>query len=394
MPACSSSWLVVGIYLFLMNYPDIMADRQQNNSGNKTAGAEYPLRQLYFYLTKGCNLSCRHCWLSPALDPEGKKQPVLPLALFKQVIEEAIPLGLNGVKLTGGEPLLHPDFLAMLAFLEERELGLVLETNGLLCTAEMAREIARLKDVFVSVSVDGADAKTHDMIRGAKGAFEKSTAAIRSLAEANLEPQVIMSVMQANADQVEKVIALAEELGAGSVKFNVIQPTGRGEQLHSSANGLAVQDLILLGRKVENEFSKKTDLGLYFDYPAAFRSLGRFASGDGCGVCSILTILGILPTGEYALCGIGSQIPELVFGNISRNPLKKIWNSNPVLHELRAGLPDSLTGICGKCLMKYHCLGSCIAQNYYRSRSLWAPFWFCEQAAEKHLFPESRLNRL
>jgi len=354
------------------------------------AAAEFPLSQLYFYLTKGCNLACKHCWLAPDLDPYGDKQPVLPLKLFKKAIAEAVPLGLSGVKLTGGEPLLHPNFLDMLGFLKQKRLKLALETNGLLCTREIAAEIAKLDSPFVSISLDGADAKTHDKIRGARGAFGKATAAVRYLAENNIKPQVIMSVMQSNVDQVEAVVRLAEELGADSVKFNVIQPTGRGESVYSACGGLAIEDLILLGRKVEKEMSSASQLHLYFDYPAAFRSLSRFASGDGCGVCSILSILGVLPSGEYALCGIGSHVPELIFGRIGRDPLEDVWKNNAVLNELRSGLPDNLTGVCNNCLMKHLCLGSCIAQNFYRTHSLWAPFWFCEQAEAKGLFPASR----
>ena len=378
-----------------MELPDCMPEKEQKDKQETAAAIEFPLSQLYFYLTKGCNLACRHCWLAPEFDPHGNKQPVLPLELFKKAIDEAIPLGLSGVKLTGGEPLLHPNFLDMLKFLRQKKLKLALETNGLLCTQELAAEIARLDDPFVSISLDGADSATHDKIRGVKGAFRKATAAVRNLAENNIKPQVIMSIMQSNVDQIEAVILLAEELGAASVKFNVIQPTGRGENVYSACSGLGVKDLILLGRKVEMEMSVKSKLSLYFDYPAAFRSLSQFASGDGCGVCSILSILGILPTGEYALCGIGSHVPELIFGRIGAGlALKMSGKTIMVLNELRSGLPGSLTGICHTCLMKHLCLGSCIAQNFYRTSSLWAPFWFCEQAEAQGLFPHSRLNYL
>jgi hypothetical protein len=42
--------------------------------------------------------------------------------------------------------------------------------------------------------------------------------------------------------------------------------------------------------------------------------------------------------------------------------------------------------------MKVQCLGSCVAQNYYRSGNLTAPYWFCQQAYEMGLFPASRLK--
>ncbi len=56
------------------------------------------------------------------------------------------------------------------------------------------------------------------------------------------------------------------------------------------------------------------------------------------------------------------------------------------------GPPRRLGGICGDCLMKGICLGSCIAQNYYRSRNLCASNWFCDEAAKLGLFPGTRLR--
>ena len=111
-------------------------------------------------------------------------------------------------------------------------------------------------------------------------------------------------------------------------------------------------------------------------------------TGDGCGQCGIFGILGVLGDGSYALCGIGETVPDLVFGHAARDRLEDVWNGNPVLQELREGLPSRLQGICGECLMKRVCLGNCVAQNFYRSKSLWAPNWYCEEAAKRGSFPE------
>lgn len=351
------------------------------------------LNQIYFYLTQGCNLACRHCWLSPKLDPRGDKYPVLPMELFETAIREARPLGLGGVKLTGGEPLLHPEFIRLLEIVLREDLGLTIETNGLLCTSEIAAEIAQSPKCFVSVSLDGADAATHDAVRGVPGSFEAARRAVRNLADAGLRPQVIMTVMRCNAAQVEAMIRLAEEQGAGSVKFNVVQPTGRGEMLRDGTDGLGIAETLDLGRRVEKDLAPKTKLSLTFDFPMAFRALSRIAGGDGCGMCGILGILGVIPDGHYALCGIGELVPELVFGRVGTDPLDRVWRVNPVLKELREGLPKKLEGVCGACLMKYRCLGSCLAQNYFRSGRLWAPYWFCEEAEKAGLFPTGRLGK-
>ncbi len=164
--------------------------------------------------------------------------------------------------------------------------------------------------------------------------------------------------------------------------------------MHDAGQTLGIEELMKLGEWVENVLSTSTNLRLYYSHPLAFRPLSKMfgSNGDGCGICGILGILGVMSDGSYAMCGIGETVPELVFGHAAADRLKDIWDNTPVLQELREGLPARLKGICGECLIKSHCLGSCIAQNYYLSKSLWAPFWFCEEANRQGLFPETRLR--
>ncbi len=359
---------------------------------DKTESRQYPLNQIYFYLTEGCNLRCRHCWIAPKYQREGDSYPALNLDLFKSIIEQAKPLGLTGVKLTGGEPLLHPEINEILEHIQIEDLGLTVETNGVLCTSELAEKMAACKDPFVSVSLDGADAETHEWVRGVEGSFEAALKGIENLVDVGLRPQVIMAIMAKNKDQMESLVRLVEQLGAGSVKFNIVQPTVRGGRMHDSGETLSVEELVELGHWVEDRLSAETNLTLYYDQPLAFRPLGKMIgnNGDGCGVCGILGILGMLANGSYALCGIGETVSDLVFGHAATDSLEDIWNNTPVLVELRSGLPHRFEGVCGDCLMKGMCLGSCVAQNYYRSRSIWAPYWFCEEAYKQGLFPETR----
>jgi SynChlorMet cassette radical SAM/SPASM protein ScmF len=354
----------------------------------------YPLKQLYFYLTRGCNLACRHCWISPSFQGEGRSFPELSVDLFCSIIEQARAMGVSAVKLTGGEPLLHSRIIELIRRIREEKMVLTVETNGVLCSPELAREISAGREPFVSVSLDGATAGTHEWVRGVAGSFDAAVKGIRNLVAVGVRPQVIMTIMKRNRDEMELLVRLAERLGAGSVKFNVLEPTARGEKMHEAGEGLALRELVELGDWVENSLSAATKLPLSFSHPAAFRSLGRMfgKKGDGCSVCGILGILGVLADGSYALCGIGETVPELVFGHSAHDRLEEVWQKNPVLQDLRQGLPHRFEGICGQCLMKNFCLGSCVAQNYYRSKSLWAGFWYCEEAHKEGLFPETRLS--
>lgn len=352
----------------------------------------YPLNQIYFYLTEGCNLRCRHCWINPKYQSAENAWPSLDFDLFRHIVGQAKPLGLKGVKLTGGEPLLHPEISRILEYLRSEELGVTIESNGVLCTPEIADEIAKSKNPFISVSLDGADAETHEWVRGVAGSFEGALNGIRNLVEAGLKPQIIMSLMRRNREQMGAVVRLAESLGTGSVKFNIVQPTERGELMQGAGETLTIPELAELGVWVENTLSRETTLRLFFSHPHAFKPLSSMygETGNGCGICRILNIIGVLSDGTYAMCGIGEAVPELVYGHAKKDKLAEIWSNAPVLLELRAGLPDKLEGICGDCLMKKICLGSCIAQNYYRSKHLWAPFWYCEEARATGVFPESR----
>jgi len=356
---------------------------------------KYPLNQIYFYLTEGCNLKCRHCWIAPKYQSAAASYPALDPDLFRSIIEQAKPLGLSAVKLTGGEPLLHPQIRELLLVVRSQELRLTVETNGTLCTPELAEAMkSTSENPFVSVSLDGADAETHEWVRGVEGCFDAALEGVRNLVIAGFKPQIIMSIMRRNKDQMELVVRLAEKLGAGSVKFNLVQPTARGEKMHEALETLGIDELVELGTWVETTLSKSTDIRLVYSHPMAFRPLGRMFgdNGDGCGVCGILGILGVLSDGSYAMCGIGETVPDLVFGDAEKDRLEDVWNNTTIIKELRKGLPGKLKGICGDCLMKGRCVGSCIAQNYYSTNNLWAPFWYCEEAKRKGLFPETRLR--
>jgi SynChlorMet cassette radical SAM/SPASM protein ScmF len=352
-----------------------------------------PLGTLYFYLTEGCNLRCRHCWIEPPHQSERRQYPALDPALFRHILQQARPLGLTSVKLTGGEPLMHPQIGEILEILRQEKLRFNVETNGVLSTPELARELVRSGLGYISVSLDGADADTHEWVRGVKGCFDKAIEGIRNLVEAGIRPQVIMTLMRRNVGQIEMLVRLAESLGAASVKFNIVQPTARGVKMHEAGETLPIREIVRLGDWIENELSARTRLGLHYSHPVAFRPLGRMygREGSGCGVCGIYGILGVLAGGSYALCGIGEHVPELVFGHASKDSLADVWKGSPVLQEIREGMPRRLGGICGECLMKGICRGSCIAQNYYKDRDLWAPHWYCEEARALGLFPEMRL---
>ncbi len=352
----------------------------------------YPLRQIYFYLTDGCNLRCRHCWVLADLQAARQTSAFLSPELVGYIVDQARPLGLQAVKLTGGEPLLHPLLDKILEIIKAADLRLVMETNGVLLTRESAGRIAACRQPHISVSLDGAEAETHEWVRGVPGCYQAAVEGIGYLVQAGVRPQIIFSLLRRNREQIAAVVRLGQELGAKSIKFNIIQGSPRADRLLEDQETLSVPEVLALGRWVEQELSRTATIPLFFHQPPAFRPLSlMFADHDnGFGICGIRTIIGVLADGSYALCGIGGNVPELVFGHAAQDCLEEVWNDHPALIEIREGLPQRLTGICGECLVQNLCLGFCLAQNYYHAGDLWAPYWFCDQAEAAGLFPASR----
>ena len=353
-----------------------------------------PLRMLYFYLTGDCNMACRHCWIAPDFLNADTSDQALPLDLFKKIVREAKEIGLTSVKLTGGEPTIHPDIIPILRFIRDEGLGLSMESNGVAMTPHIADLIKSCKSHFISISIDGLK-QNHEWMRGVPGSFERASQGVRTLVETGIRPQVIMAVAGRNRDEIADLARYARDLGASSVKYNFVTPTVRGEAMEREGATVPVQEQITLATWIQKELRQEIGIPLMTNLPMAFMPLSSlFGSGGNCGKCAIFTILGVLHDGTYALCGIGKNVPELCFGHAGTDRIQDIWENTGALAEIRDRLPRELKGICSRCLMKNVCLGQCVANNYYAYHDLLAGHKFCEEAAEAGVFPGTRLSSL
>lgn len=348
-----------------------------------------PLTSLYLYISGSCNLACKHCWISPEFKKNGEGGQFVNPKYVKEAIIQAKRFGLNSVKLTGGEPLLHPEFRKIVDIIEEEKIGFTIETNGILINKDVAEFLMnRERKPFISVSIDGASAKTHDDLRGVKGSFNQAIEGIKRLVKVGFRPQLICTLHKDNVREMEGVVKLAKDIGCGSVKFNHVQEIGRGDKF-AHKNGLEISEIIKLYNKVEKKLIPENRINIFFDIPFAFYSINRILNKN-IGKCNVLNILGMLSSGELSLCGIGTAVPELVYGHMKNNNLKDVWCESKGLKLLRELVPEKLEGICGNCIHKDFCLGTCVANNFFRTGKLNAPYSFCEQAEKLKFFPISR----
>jgi SynChlorMet cassette radical SAM/SPASM protein ScmF len=355
-----------------------------------------PLRAFYLYMTSGCNLRCRHCWVVPRF-VKGKPDPgeVIDPKLLEQAVMEAKPLGLCSAKITGGEPLLHPQFREIVKMLSDQGLNMNMETNATLMTRELARWLKEESRInFISVSLDGADAASHDRFRGVSGAFDATLSGLDALVEAGYRNvQVIMSVYRGNVSQIDDVVALARAHGAGSVKFTPVTKTGRGAVLHEVGEALDLTGRMALAGYIQDDLAGRAGIDLVINLPPALRTFKKLWQSRGrTGDCGVQRILGILGSGDIAMCGIGRTIPELVYGRLGEDSIRDIWLGHPRILQLRRELEDvaGYPGVCGSCLHARSCRTGCVANNYQEgSRMVW-PSASCTEAEARGIFPEAR----
>jgi SynChlorMet cassette radical SAM/SPASM protein ScmF len=345
-----------------------------------------PLVEMYLYLTGSCNLKCRHCWIAPTYGTTAGTH--LPWAELRQIIEQAMPLGLRRVKLTGGEPFLHPDINRMLYDLCEMKLAIRMETNGTLIGEPEARALAACQVAF-SISLDGPIAALHDYLRGVPGSFDRTLKGIEHLRRAGASFEVIVSLHRKNHDCLPAMVAFAERLGARSLKINPVNGIARSETM-AAAGDLLTFDEILAAHRALGETMKTSRIPVVFDLPPVFRSTRELAACGFC-TCGILNILGVLADGRASLCGIGSHTPELDFGDLRGEGVEHVWKNHPILQSLRDNVPANLSGICGRCIFRNYCLGKCIAQVFYETKGLFGGYSFCQWAYDNGRFPPSRV---
>ena len=191
----------------------------------QSAKGEYKPRLIFWEVTKGCNLRCIHC---RATATELSSPSDLPTAKALDIIDQIAAHSNPILVLSGGEPLYRSDIFQLASYANDKGLRVALATNGTLVTKEVARMIVDSGVKRVSISLDGADALTHDSFRGIPGAFEAALHGFRNLKEVGMSVQVNMTIARHNADQLPRVLELCKTIGADALHTFLLVPVGCG----------------------------------------------------------------------------------------------------------------------------------------------------------------------
>lgn len=177
-----------------------------------------------FVLTKLCNLSCLHCYN----DSRYRDPLELDDAYKIRAVDSIGRWGVENLVLTGGEPTLDPCFPEILAIAHKYKIKVKVSTNGWKIPESLISNIVNGVVRQVNVSVDGADAPTHDAFRQRRTSFERALETLRVLSESSLADLVLnVSVHQNNLSQLDDMVKLAIRYRCTAISFKAVVSTGR-----------------------------------------------------------------------------------------------------------------------------------------------------------------------
>ena len=189
-----------------------------------------PPKTLTLAVTGACNLKCVHCWVEAGV---GSSAPHVPTQTLRRLIGEYAAIG-EGLRITGGEPLCHPDWLELVRFARSCGFGSVsLQTNAMLFTDAQVAALGELDfpGLTIQISLDGATAASHDLVRG-EGAFAGALAGIGRLVRGGLGRRIslFLTEMRHNLEEIPALLELADGLGIDAVVTGSLVLCGRAAE--------------------------------------------------------------------------------------------------------------------------------------------------------------------
>ncbi|MGD2247155.1 MAG: radical SAM protein [Candidatus Methanofastidiosia archaeon] len=319
----------------------------------------YPLRVVTWEITNICNLRCLHCYNDAGLH----RKQFFSLEEINCIIDKLDKMNVGRISLSGGEPLMHPHFLDIIATLKKRGIPWSLFSNAVLIDEEMAKILVDYGIRKMTTSIDGSTAESHDFLRGVPGSFEKTIHAIKILKGYNIPIEARCALHKKNLRKMPDILALLDSLGIDtyivaeitSLRPQPLQKTQEAQtpQTHNNAElTITAEDYI----KVLPDIIK-----------AEYKIFGRsqcvpdpdpHLKNCGGGASSFL----IKPDGTMVPCPFSD--PEFFsFGNAVTDNIKKAWDTAKILKKMRTFDFRSIRE-CSTCKYQIYCNGGCPVKKY------------------------------
>ncbi len=179
---------------------------------HQMGGQRYPLGGG-FELTERCNLSCQHCYINRTAADQTARAAELTTSQVFEILGQISDAGCLFLNITGGEPLLRPDFIPIYQHTRQRGMLVTLFTNGTLITPRIADVLAYSPPQTVEITLYGGTNETYERVTRLPGAFDRCLQGIEYLLERGLSVGLKTVLLTTNLHELPLMRSLAEGFG-------------------------------------------------------------------------------------------------------------------------------------------------------------------------------------
>lgn len=334
---------------------------------------EYKPYLISWNVTRRCNLNCTHCYIDANMRAVASKNELTTSEGFRLLDEIAELCPGVMLILTGGEPLLRPDIFDLARYGVEKNLIIVLGTNGYLVTETVVKKLVEIGVYGLGISLDSMNPESHDRFRGKEGSWQRALEAMEACRTWKLDFQVQTSVTSDNVSEISALLELSREKGARAFNLFFLVCTGRGQKI-TDISPAQYEDVLSFVVKLGGHYKGMIVRARCAPYISRItcqkeERLPIFQEYVGC--IAGTKYCRITPEGEVTPC---PYLP-VVAGHLREGTFGEIWCQSEVLNQLRRG---DLKGKCGMCDYKTVC-GGCRARAFattsdYLAEDSWCPY--------------------
>jgi radical SAM protein with 4Fe4S-binding SPASM domain len=324
---------------------------------NMVSEDRYIPGQVVWELTLQCNLKCLHCGSNAGKARINELDKKEAIKLCKDLAE----INSREVCFMGGEPFLRKDWYQLGKEVIDLGMKLLVISNGYNINNDIISRLVKLQPYGVSVSLDGATAKTHDHIRGVNGSFDKVMDFLSLLKKAGLPTAVITTVNRLNFNEIPM---LRDFILGKNIAWQI--QTAAPEGRFPKSLMLSKEKFYSLGLFIassQKKYSKK-ELPLVGAHCCGYFSeyiphLGLSSRWEGCQAG--ISVLSVKSNGDVIGCLASPS--SYIEGNIRDKSIVDIWNDPNSFSYNRRFKKRQLGENCKDCIHSEICKGGCMGMS-------------------------------
>ena len=329
-------------------------------------------------LTARCNLNCRHCYINLPAGDKTAQEKELALDEISRIADQAVELGAMWCLLTGGEPLLRPDFADIYLALKRKGLLVSVFTNATAIRPEHIQLFKKYPPRDIEATIYGASQETYERVTRRPGSYAAFVRGLDALFEAGLKVRLKAMAIRSNLADMEAIAAFGYARTKDFYRFDpqlhlrYDGDAARNEEIKNER--LTPEEVVTLERSDTERFGALQDnCDTYIDQAFLYNESERLVE---CGAGRSSFTVGY--DGSFRLCG-SLWAPGTIV-NLRETSVRTAWEEfAPQVRSIRSTDAEYLN-TCRKCPIFNLCT-HCAAHAYLETGAMdGATPYFCAVA--------------